>query len=386
MQAPLARVLLTVAFAGTTAAMLSELPAPPQDGEGAPPVATGPGLAPCPPAPLAARAGQVLLVGLPGVTEPSHPLVGEVLDAHAGGVLLTGANVSSAAQVRRLVDGIRSRAGRPLVVATDEESGRVSAFRKVLGPGPSPRRLARTSTPAGARRFAAGVGARLAALGVDLDLAPVADLAAGPAGGIVGDRSFSGDPDTVTRYALAYARGLSAGGVRPTAKHFPGHGPTPTDTHDSLPTVDVTLPDLAAKDLRPFAALIGEGVPAVLVGHVAYTSLGAMPASLSPAAYRLLRESGFRGVAITDSLDMGAVHPRWSFPDAAVQAVRAGTDAVLSADGRPTRTMRDALVRAVHSGQLDERRLNEAAGRMITLAGGDAATFVCQRVELPTLR
>jgi beta-N-acetylhexosaminidase len=284
------------------------------------------------------------------------------------------------------VADIRARAARPLIVSSDEESGRVSRFRELVGTTPSPRRLAAGNSPAAVRAMAKRIGSRLAAVGVNLDLAPVVDLDAGPAGGIVGDRSFSDDPTTAAAYALAYAQGLSAAGVTPTAKHFPGHGRTPVDTHVRLPTVDVALDELMATDARPFAELIGAGVPAVMMNHVAYTALDArLPASLSPRAYRLLRDMGFRGVALTDSIDMGAVNPRWSFGEATVRALQAGADGVVSSDGTHTRAMRDAVVAAVTSGRLDERRLNEAAGRVLALAGGDAAALACQAVELPAL-
>lgn len=388
---PVARVALVVSFVGLTTGTLSSLDPPRRPGDTAAgaggatpaPPASAP---PCTPAPLEERAGQVLVVGLPGVTGPFDRLVNEVLTAHAGGVQVTADNVESKAQLRRLVEGIRSRAGRPLVVAADEESGRVSALRELIGNRPSARELAEANSPTGVLRVARRMGAELAAAGFNVDLAPVADLDSGPAGGVVGDRSFSSDPDTAARYALAYARGLAAEGVHPTAKHFPGHGRTSTDTHRALPKVDASLEELSRTDVRPFAALVREGVPAVLVNHVAYTALDGLPASLSPGAYRLLRNIGFKGAAITDSVDMGAVHPRWSFGEATVRAVRAGADGVLSTDGRPVRTMRDALVRAVRAGRLDERRLNEAAGRMLALAGGDPAGFTCEPVALPTLK
>ncbi|HEV2766861.1 MAG TPA: glycoside hydrolase family 3 N-terminal domain-containing protein [Acidimicrobiales bacterium] len=340
----------------------------------------------CEPAPLERRAAQVLVVGLPGVTVSSDPMVGEVLDVGVGGVLLTGANVETGTQVARLVGELRARARGPLVVTADEESGRVSTFRELFGPGPSARSLARTRSPAEVRAAAEDLGSDLAALGIDVDLAPVVDLDAGPAYGVIGDRSFSGDPATAGTYALAWARGLAAGGVRPTAKHFPGHGRVTEDTHRQVTRVDVTVEELTATDLRPFAALMDAGVPLVMVDHVVYTDLDLdLPASLAPAAYQLLREMGFDGVAITDSLGMAAVNLRWSFPEATVMAVAAGADAVLTTDGRQARAMRDALVDAVRSGRLDEERLDEAAGRMVALAEGDTEALVCRAVTIPAL-
>ena len=390
------RVTLVAAFALLNAGVVTRLDDAPLVTAASPAGATPPApesaaaldaghRSPCQPAPLAQRAGQVLVVGLPGVTTSSAPLVREVLDAHVGGVLIGESNVRSVAQVGQLVADVRARAGRPLIVSSDEESGRVSRLGDLVGITPSPRRMA-DGRPSAVRQFAKRLGSRLAAVGVNLDLAPVADLDDGPAGGVVGDRSFSDDPATAASFALAYAEGLSAAGVTPTAKHFPGHGRTSVDTHVRMPTVDAPLDDLLATDVRPFSALIDAGVPAVMLNHVSYTALdGGLPASLSPKAYRLLRDMGFRGVAITDAIDMGAVQPRWSLPEAAVRAVQAGADGVLTNDGTRARAMRDALVAAVTRGRLAEARLTEAAGRVLALAGGDAAAFTCRPVDLPAL-
>lgn len=339
----------------------------------------------CQPAPLEQRAAQVLVVGLPGVTVSSDPMVDEVLDVGVGGILVTEPNVESSAQVGQLVSDLRALAQRPLVVTTGEESGRVSTFRSLIGPTASARTLAARNTPEEVRAVAHDIGSKLSALGIDVDLAPVLDLDGGPANGPIGDRSFSADPATAAAYGMAWAEGLAAAGVRPTVKHFPGHGKVTDDTHLGLPVVDASLDELAP-DIRPFGELIDAGVPLVMLDHIAYTALDPdLPASLSPKAYQLLRQLGFEGVAITDSVGMGAVNLRWSFPEAAVLAVTAGADAVLTTDGTQARGMRDALVDAVRSGQLPEERLDEAAGRMVALAGGDPQTSVCQAVQLPRL-
>ncbi len=347
----------------------------------APPTTAEP---PCVPAPLEQRAAQVLVVGLPGVTGADHPLVADVLDVGVGGVLLTDANVTDAPQVRTLVDGLRAATDLPLLVAGDEEPGRVSSFGAVLGRSSSARTLAARGTPEQVGAFARQLGARLADLGVDLDLAPVVDVSDGAAAAIIGDRSFSGDPSVAARYALAFSRGLADAGVVPTAKHFPGHGRSAADSHRALGRVDATLAELTVTDLVPFVAQIAAGVPVVMVGHVAYDALDpGLPASLSPSSYQLLRELGFRGVAITDSLGMGAVNQRWGFAEATIMAVSAGADAVLATDGSQARAMRDALVDAVGSGRLDEARLDEAVARMLALKGLDPHPVVCRDAAIP---
>jgi beta-N-acetylhexosaminidase len=340
----------------------------------------------CTPAPLAQRAAAALVVGIPGVTGPDDDLARTVAELGVGGIFLSEPNVESAEQVKALTDGIRARAGRPMLVSTDEESGRVAVTRAIVGAGPSPRRLARQMTPEQVREYAKGVGTRLSSVGVTVDLAPLLDLDDGPSGGIVGDRSFSADPEKAAEYGLAFSSGLMDAGVTPTVKHFPGQGRSTTDTHKTGSVVAATVDELRATDLLPFQQAIDAGAPVVMLNHLGYAALdGDLPASLSPKAYALLREMGFEGVAMTDSVGMGAVNLRFDFPEAAVRAVAAGADAVLATDGNQGVRMRDALVEAVGSGRLHEKRLSEAAARVTALAGGDPMAMSCLPVELPRL-
>jgi len=364
---------------------IADVAKPEREAERAPaPVAAAKAPRPCVPAPLEQRAAQVLVVGLPGVEDAADPLAREVAGLGVGGILLTKTNVSGAAQVRVLVAGLRAASPMPLLVATDEEPGRVSSFGTVLGRSSSARTLASRGTEQDVRSFAREIGTGLAGLGVDLDLAPVADLDAGPASGIVGDRSFSADPATASRYSVAFSQGLADAGVLAAAKHFPGHGRSATDSHDRLETVDTTLPELRATDLAPFAEQIAIGVPVVMLGHVGYSVLDPdLPASLSPRAYALLREMGFEGVAMTDSLGMGAVNRTWAFPEAAVLAVSAGADALLATQGEHALAMRDALVTAVRDGRLPEARLDEAATRVLALKGVDPVPVTCTNAPPP---
>ncbi|MDC7123349.1 hypothetical protein OMK64_17605 [Cellulomonas fimi] len=340
----------------------------------------------CTPAPVEQQAAAVLVVGLPGVTRPDDPLATEVTGLGVGGFFLSESNVVSTRQVTALTQGLRAQAGRPVVVATDEESGRVALMRELVGAGPSPRRMAARETQAEVRARAAETGTVLAQVGIDVDLAPVLDLDDGPAGGVIGDRSFSADPTTAAEYGLAYATGLADAGVTPTVKHFPGHGRSTVDSHTASSLVEATLDDLTASDLVPFQRAIDAGAPVVMMNHLEYAVLDPdLPASLSPRAYALLRDLGFRGVAITDSVGMGAVNTRWDFPEAAVMAVAAGADAVLATDGAQAVRMRDALVDAVASGRLPEERLAEAAARVTALAGGDPRAMSCRDLALPSL-
>ena len=381
------RLVLVALFVALTAAGAVVLPrsrsTPPKPVRASSATTTAP---PCQPASLRERAARVLLVGLPDVTEPSNPLLTEILELGVGGVLLTDGNVVSRAQVTALVQDLRRRSRQPLVVSTDEETGRVRTFEDILGSTPSARRLARESTPPAVRQRGRELGAALASMGIDLDLAPVVDLDAGPFSGIIGDRSFSSDPAIASDYALAFAAGLTDGGVRATAKHFPGHGPAAGDDHTGRVTSSVSLAQLTATHLQPFVAMVGAGVPVIMMSNVDYAALDRdLPASLSPAAYWLLRETGFRGVALTDSVGMAAVNKRWDMAVAAVKAIGAGADGVVTTNGAFAKDMVHALVVAVQDGELSEARLNEAAARMTALARGDPMVVACRPAVLPNL-
>jgi len=231
------------------------------------------------------------------------------------------------------------------------------------------------------------VATELAELGIDLNLAPVLDLTDGPYDEVIGDRSFSVDPAIASEYALAYAEGMTDGGVRPVAKHFPGQGRSTEDIHfEAAEPITVSLDMLRLTDVRPFRDLVRAGIPVVMMNHLTYTALDRnLPASLSPPAYGLLRDLGFTGVAITDSLGMGAINLTWGFYDSAPMAIAAGADGVLATDGFFAEEMRDGLVDSIAAGRLSERRLSEAAARMVALAGADPRPLTCVAVDLPRM-
>ena len=336
---------------------------------------------------LRERAARVLIVGIPDVTTAANPLVDDLMELGIGGVLLTGGNVESRAQVTRLVSDLKRRSRHPLIVSTDEEPGRVTSLGHVIGYTGSARRLARDGTPEQMRALARDQATEMAAMGITLDLAPVADLDGGPGNATIGDRSFSADPDVAARYAYAYALGLADKGVGAVAKHFPGRAHATGDDHVGRITSSATMAELRANDLRPFADLIDQGMPVIMLSNVDFAALDPnTPASLSPRAYELLRSMGFKGVAITDSIGMGAVNQRWDWAEASVKAIASGADGVLSTNGQFARDMVHGLVVAVQSGELKEDRLNEAAARMTALAGGDPTAFACTSVELPKLQ
>jgi beta-N-acetylhexosaminidase len=352
------------------AAPASTVAAPP------PPSTSTSTTAPCRPAPVEARAATVLAVGINNATTADAPLAARVAALGVGGVILLGPNIVDADQARALIAGLRQQSPRDLLVAVDEEGGRVSRLRPILGSTPSARTLGQRSL-ADIAAVARERGGVLRDLGFDLVLAPVVDADGGPSGGAVGDRAFATTPADSGPRAAAFATGLRGAGVAATAKHFPGQGGL-ADSHDGEVVSDAPLADLRAAATAGFGPVINAGVGAVMMSHVTYRALGPLPASLEPAAYRLLRSLGFGGVAITDAVGMEAIVEQWSLPEAAVPALKAGADLVLATPGDKAAAMRDGVVAAVADGRLAESRLDEAVARVLVLRGEDPRTMVCR--------
>jgi beta-N-acetylhexosaminidase len=329
----------------------------------------------------------MLLVGFRGLTATDAPTtIADIRDRGLGGVLLfdydapTGTyqrNVSSPDQVRSLVADLRAAATIPLLVAIDEEGGQVDRLKARYG---FPRTLSEAALgardDAGYTRLRAkAIGSTLSDLAIDLDLAPVVDVDVNPSNPIIGalDRSFSADPQVVSRQGLAYLAGLHDAGVGGTLKHFPGHGSSTADTH--LGTVDVTKTWTAA-ELLPFREIIAQGdVDAVLVAHVFNSDLDPnYPASLSGLVIdgMLRGDLGFDGVVITDDLQMGAIRKEFGYTTAVERAILAGADVLTIANEQVyepgiVATTIEIIEAAVNEGRIDPARIDDSWRRISAL-------------------
>ncbi len=314
------------------------------------------------------RLAQLVMAGLDPADEVA---AGHVVTVDRVGAVFVGGTATRLLTGGRLA-ALRAKAPVPLLTAVDEEGGRVQRIDLLDGPTPSARQLAATMSPEQVTALAHRRGEQLRARGVVMDLAPVVDVSGAAADTVIGDRSFSGDPATVSTYAGAYADGLRRAGVIPVLKHFPGHGRGSGDSHLGL----VRTPPLAALeagDLLPYETLIPQGQPVVMLGHLDVPGLTeGVPASLSPAAYRLLREKyRFGGVAMTDDLGaMRAVTDSYSLPDAVTKAIVAGADIALWSAPAPAGPVLDRLAGAVRSGELPESRVRDAVTHVLRLKTG----------------
>ena len=311
--------------------------------------------------PVATQLAQLLLVGFPGTS--AGPASRRLVDRGVGGLLLFRGNVASAGQVKALLAELRGRAAIPLEVAVDQEPGlRVARLAGIVRGVPPARRLGRMP-PERVYRYGLATGRDLAALGVTADLAPVLDVTGASWDGVIGDRSFGADPATVSRAAVAFLRGLAAGGVAPVGKHFPGHGATSVDSHLRLPVVPATATGLAARDLVPFRVAFRAGLDAVMVGHLVVRAVDPRaPATLSPAVVGgLLRgRMGFGGLVVSDALEMGAIAAAWPLPVAAERALAAGVDQLVLSGHTQVPAVLSHLERAVATGRVSRSRVRDA--------------------------
>jgi len=320
-------------------------------------------------------AAGVVAVGFPG-RELNDGLV-DLLRSGLGGVVLFDRNAGTPDEVRSLVESVRAEASAPLVVAVDHEGGRVQRLRDGFTTIPSMREIGSAGDRADseATRIGRTIATELAAVGIDLNFAPVVDVDSNPDNPVIGDRSFGADPAVVARLGVAMLRAMQEGppesSVRACAKHFPGHGDTDLDSHRTLPHLRHTIERLERIEWPPFRAAIDANVAAIMTAHVVFHAIDATrPATLSPLAVEqtLRHRLGFRGAVISDDLRMRAVADVLPPELLAVAAIRAGCDLLLVCDDLDAqRAAISGVAAAIVDRTLPEDRVQSALGRVAGL-------------------
>ncbi|HEX5253349.1 MAG TPA: glycoside hydrolase family 3 N-terminal domain-containing protein [Mycobacterium sp.] len=339
----------------------------------APPVCADPSAVP---ATLTIRdkLAQLLMVGVKNADDARAVVNGY----HVGGIFI-GSWTDLSIFKGPLAD-ITAKAGPlPLAVSVDEEGGRVSRLKSLIGTSPSPRELAQTQTVQQVHDLAADRGKKMHDLGITVDFAPVVDVSDEPDDAVIGNRSFGANPATVTDYAGAYAQGLREAGLLPVLKHFPGHGHGSGDSHTGG-VVTPPLDDLQNSDLVPYRTLVAAAPVAVMVGHLQVPGLtGDVPASLSPEAVRLLRNGvGYQGPPFTgpvfsdDLSSMAAISDRYGVAEAVLRSLRAGVDVALWVTTDEVPAVLDRLQKAVASAELPAQQVDESLVRVATMKGRSA--------------
>lgn len=322
-------------------------------------------------------AGQVLMMTWPGETPPG--LMFDWIEKRGlGGVKVFGWNGKDVVALSRAIEKLQKSAlamnrAIPLLVATDQEGGTVRHIKDLSSRTAGAMSIGATNSAQDARKTGEFIGRELAALGVNMNFAPVVDLATRPDSHIIGPRAFSDDPGVVARLASSFAQGLSNAGVIPVIKHFPGHGDTVIDSHGKLPSISINRATMNRRELLPFAVLTREGIPAVMAGHLAFPEIDPSRLPASASRYFLVdvlrKELKFKGVTITDDLFMhgsgiGAKDPG----KAAIRAIRSGIDILmLSSLLEWNSPIYESLVTESRTDPEFRSRLKEAATRILSL-------------------
>ena len=292
-----------------------------------------------------------------------------------GGIVYMADNLTDPEQTTTMLSNMqeiaRERTGLPVFLCVDEEGGSVARIAGNDAFGVTDvgnmSDIGASGDVQNAYNAGSTIGSYLAALGFNVDFAPVADVLTNPDNQVIGQRSFGSDAQTVAGMVTSELQGLSAAGVYGMVKHFPGHGGTSGDSHDGAVSTDKTLEELMAEELVPFQSAIDGGVNFVMVGHISAPNVTGdnAPATLSKVLITdvLRGQMGYNGIVITDAMNMEAITGFYNSDKAAVLAVTAGADMILMpADYNTAYT---GILNAVNDGTITEERINESVTRIV---------------------
>ncbi|MBB6024436.1 beta-N-acetylhexosaminidase [Paenibacillus sp. JGP012] len=320
------------------------------------------------------KIGQMLLCGFHG-TEPEGEVEKLLRGYPIGGVVYFARNVVSPEQVERLSSGLQDIAQAsgtvPLWIAIDQEGGMVARITQGIALMPGQMAIAAAGSTQDAYEAARISGMELKSMGINMNFAPVLDVNNNANNPVIGVRSFGESPEAVAEFGAATIGGFQNAGIAATAKHFPGHGDTDTDSHLDLPVITHDRARVNQVELAPFRAAIVEGVDAMMSAHIYFPALepDRLPVTLSHSVLTglLRKELGYEGIIVTDCMEMNAIAVHYGTVDAAVLAVEAGADMVLiSHTAQLQMEAFAALENAVSSGRISERRINESVKRLLT--------------------
>lgn len=313
------------------------------------------------------KLGQMVMIGIQGTKVDDDSLY-MLHQFHMGGVILFDRNMKSPEQVKQLTSDLQAQSNEkvPLFIGIDEEGGDVVRMAEKLTPPPSQKEIGATGDIEQAKTWAIKTAKSLKDMGINVNFAPVADV------GSNDKRSYSTDANTVIDFVRAATKGYQQENIIYSLKHFPGIGKGRVDSHVDSSSIDVTKEILMAEDIIPFKTIIDENKPNdyfILVSHLKYPALDEeYPASLSSKIMTdLLRnELGYKGIIITDDMEMGAVANHNDFRSIGVNAVKAGADIVLVChEYQHQQEVYLGLLDAVNSGEISQERIDESVKRII---------------------
>ena len=293
-----------------------------------------------------------------------------------GGLFLFGENCPSVKKTHDNIMMLKAHAPKdlPLCVAVDHEGGRVHRLPKPVIHFPPMRLLGALYERLPSSKLAVAVGKVMAKelkeIGINLNFSPVVDVDTNPLNPVIGDRSFSNNPEVVSLVARQLIQGLQEGGLAACAKHFPGHGDTDGDSHKVLPHLPHNRKRLNAVELAPYRAVIQQNVSAIMTAHVVYDGIDkGVPATLSVKILRdiLRNDLGFQGLIVSDAFNMKAIADHWPMEEAAVQSFNAGCDLLLTigVELKKIKQVIDFFTKAVREKRIPEERIDESFARIV---------------------
>ena len=274
--------------------------------------------------------GQLVFTGISGLTLTSEEKT-FIEKEDIGGVILFSKNYESPAQLAELVNSIQVlRKEYPLFICTDHEGGRVVRFKTQFTQWPPMLEVAKLDSPKLVFEMATIMAEELLACGVNLNLAPVCDIWNNPENKVIWDRAFGTDHETVSKFISSMIRGFETTGIMSCAKHFPGHGNTLKDSHYDLPIVKKPLEEIKAEEIQPFIKAVKARVDMIMMAHIIVEDIDPeLPCSLSPKAHQILRQDlKYKGLILSDDMQMGAITAHRGTGEAAMMAIRAGSDLI----------------------------------------------------------
>lgn len=314
------------------------------------------------------HAGQLAIAGFAGHSiPPDLRLLAREFDL--GGIILFARNVESPEQVADVARQAQELAQElPLWVSVDQEGGRVARLKAPFTVWPPMATLGRSGDARLVERFGRALAAELKAVGISMDYTPVLDILTNRDNPVIGDRALADKAEDVARLGTVLIRTLQAEGIAACGKHFPGHGDTSVDSHFELPLIEHPPDRIERVELVPFKAAIEADVAAIMTAHILIPALDPeRPATLSPAIVTgILRERlGYRGLVLSDDLEMKAIANRYGISEATVAAVGAGCDAVLMCGAEQDKQVAalEAVIHAVEAGTLPLKRVEDALAR-----------------------
>ena len=314
--------------------------------------------------------GQLFITGFTGL-ELSDDTSAFISQAEIGGVILFAPNYENPAQCAELVNQIQeSRSGLPLWISTDHEGGRVQRFKKHFTRIPEAGVIAAMNSPRLAFEIAEVMAKELKAVGINLNFAPVADIATNPKNPIIGNRAYGSDEDTVSKISTAIVRGHLTNDVQPCVKHFPGHGDTSVDSHLALPKVETSLETMQEREFKPFVKAFKSHCSMVMMAHILLPHLDPkFPATLSPTIIReiLRKQMRYTRVVISDDMEMKAITDNFGADEAPRLAIEAGCDILIYRSEAAARSAYGSLQKHLESGKLSPELVLEAAERVRSL-------------------